>query len=276
MGQQKQAPRAGRLKICIIILSVLLVLSAGGLAARMIYLNVFMPTQATVTLPDNLIREESSLPSESTANNNDQPEPSNAANAGSANASVTSRSHQADKPVAEVLELFRGKSGVNERFEVKNMFPGDMETKYFCVRAFHDKDVDLFFKTDIAEQTKNLGNVLHIKVTHMNTGKVLFDAPFSEVDGRECSELLKANGEKSTTAYYQIDVSFDTSVGNDYQAARLTANIEWYVKNGGELTPPPTGDNTNVLLWSILAVSSLLLIVILWTRGKEGVRHEQV
>lgn len=275
MEQPKQAPRASRLKIPIIILSVLLVLSAGGLVARMIYLNVYRPTQATVTLPDNRIREESALPTENTADNSKQTEFSDPADTDTTHASVSSRPNKADKPAAEVLELFQGKPSVNERFEVKNMFPGDTETKYFCVRAHHDKDIELFFKTNVTEQTNNLGNALHIKVTHMDTGKVLVDAPFSEISGGEFSERLKANGEKSTNAYFEIDVSLDTSAGNDYQAARLTADVEWYVKDGGGLTPPQTGDSTNILLWSILAVSSLLLIVILWKRRKEGERDGQ-
>ena len=136
--------------------------------------------------------------------------------------------------------------------------------------------MELFFRTKITGQTKNLGDVLHIKVTHLETGQVLCDAPFAEIDGKEFSELLKKNAAGETTAYYQIDVSLDTSVGNEYQAARLTADVEWYVKDGGGLTPPQTGEDTHILLWSILAVSSLLLIVVLWKCRKEGEQDERV
>ena len=60
MDNQEQAnQKPKRLKTIIIILAVLLVLSAGGLAARMIYLYLLAPAQATVTLPDNLIGENS-------------------------------------------------------------------------------------------------------------------------------------------------------------------------------------------------------------------------
>lgn len=105
------------------------------------------------------------------------------------------------------------------------MFPGDTETKYFCVKAHLDADLELLFRTKITGQTKNLGDVLHIKVTHLETGKVLCDAPFAEIDGKEFSELLKKNVAGETTAYYQIDVSLDTSVGNEYQAAELKADL---------------------------------------------------
>lgn len=284
MDHQEQAnPKSKRLKIAIIILSVLLVLSAGGLAAQYVYLNFFAPAQATVTVPDNLIGEKSHEPedvsgSRQTSVPADDPVVSrtdaDGGVYGSASSTV-SRPVQADKPTAPKVELYKGKLGDNQRFEVKNMLPGDTETKYFCLKAYHDNDIDLYFKAEITEQTKSLGNALHIKVTHLETGRVLYDAPFSEIDGKEFVELLKANSEKATTAYYQIDVSLDTTVGNEYQVARLTADFEWYVKDEGGLTPPPTGDNTNVLMWIILAGSSFLLmfLLLLGRRRKEEQQH---
>lgn len=246
--QEQSKPK--RLKIAIIILAVLLVLSAGVLAAQYIYCAFFAPTQATVTVPDNLIGEESTEPE------------------------ATSRPAQADKPTAYKLELYKDKPEDNQRFEVVNMLPGDMVTKYFCIKAYHEKDIDLYFKADITEQTKSLGNVLHIKVTHMESGRVLCEAAFSEVKGKEFAALLKANSEKGTTVYYQIDVSLDTSVGNEYQVARLTADFEWVVKDEGGLTPPQTGDNINPTPWIVLAGSSfLLLLLLLGRRGKEDEQH---
>ena len=286
MGVPEQAtPKSSRLKIVMVILAVLLVLSAGGLAARYIYLQFFAPAQSTATVPDNLIGQEDAEPQKDPAENSSQPGTASTADGESAasrtdtsnggNGAGENNSAAADKPVAVKLELYEGKPGDNQRFEVKNMMPGDTETKYFCIRAHHNADLELFFKTEVTEQTKNLVDVLHIKVTHLETGKVLCDAPFSEVNGSEFSELLKKNAEGKTTAYYRIDVSLDTSVGNEYQAAALKADFEWYVKDEGGLTPPQTGDNTNIVLWVVLAGSSLLLLVLLWKRRKEDGQHEQ-
>lgn len=284
MEQQQTTPKSARLKIIIIILAVLLVLSAGGLAARYIYLAYFAPTQSTATVPDNLIGEDSSRPEDNNASSDGSTTSSDSAasdsgsgqTAGTDANSSDSGGHAAeDKPQAPKLELYEGKPGDNQKFEVSNLFPGDSVTKYFCIKAHHDKDIDLFFKTDITEQTKNLGNVLHIKVSHPETGKVLCDAPFAEVNEKEFSELLKANSEKATTAYYQIDVSLDTSVGNEYQAALLKADFEWYVKDEGGLTPPQTGDRFPIVMWITLACSSLLLILLLlFGKRRKEARHE--
>ena len=273
MEQQEQPQKSKRLKIVIIILAVLLVISAGGLAARYLYLAYFVPAQSTAAVPDNLIgAPASSAPTDESrtpAADESQPEPTGTS-------SSPAQPAETDKPTAAKLVLYEGQPSDNQRFEVSNMLPGDIETKYFCVKAYHDKDVDLFFKTEITEQTKNLGDVLHIKVTHLDSGNVLCDAPFSEIGGKEFSELLKVTGEKITTAYYQVEVSLDTAVGNEYQAAQLRADFSWFVKDEGGLTPPPqTGDTTNLTLWIVLAVSSLLLIVLLRKRRKEDERLEQ-
>ena len=280
---EQTTPKSARLKIVIIILAVLLVISAGGLAARYIYLYFTVPAQATATVPDNLIGEEPESSSEEIPGASDRTESSHPTESGESGTgddtggvgSDENSSPEVDKPSATVLELYAGRPDANQRFEVSNMLPGDSETKYFCVKAYHDADIDLFFRADVSEQTKSLGDVLHIKVTHLDTGRVLCDAPFSEIDGQEVSELLTANAEGETTAYYQIDVSLDTSVGNEYQAARLLADFKWYVQDEGGLTPPPqTGDTTNLVLWIVLAASSLLLILLLLLgRRRKEARH---
>lgn len=281
--REERTKKSGRLKIVIIILIMLLVLSAGGLAARMIYLHFFAPTQTTAAVPDNLIGNDTNQPEENAASGSNMKasvsvasEPGPVQTDGTTSSSTVPGSTGTDKPTqAKALELYAGKPGDNQKFEIRNMFPGDTETKYFCIRAYHNKDIELFFKADITGQTKALGEVLHIKVTHLETGKVLCDAPFNEINGAEFSELLKVNGTQATIAYYQIDVSLDTSVGNEYQTAQLRADFSWYVKDTGDLTPPPqTGDSMNIALWIVLAGSSLLLVMLLWNhRRKEGEPH---
>lgn len=278
MDNQERA-NSKQLKIVIIILAVLLGLSAGGLVGRYIYLAFFAPAQSTATVPDNLIGgEPSSVPDE-----NGTESTASAASSGTGSGlpsenttgsiPAASRPVGMDKPAAPKLELYEGKPGDNQRFEVGNMFPGDVETQFFCVKVYHDIDIDIFFRADITEQTKNLGNVLHIKVTRLETGRVLCDAPFAEIDGMEFSELLKDNAADETTAYYRVDVSLAASAGNEYQAAMLKADFAWYVKDEGGLTPPQTGDTTNIALWIILAVSALLLLLLTFWRRKEA-RHE--
>ena len=250
------------MKIIVIILAALLVLSAGGLAGRYIYLAFFAPAHSTATVPDNLIGEEaasspdgdgtaSSVPTMNDGRGSEQP-----SDIKTGGTPVSSRP-AADKPAAPKLELYEGKPEGSGRFEVQNMFPGDVETTYFLRQGISRyRYRPLFSGRTLQNKQKNLGKMLHIKVTHMETGRVLCDAPFAEIDGMELSEPLKESAADETTAYYRIDVSLDTSAGNGYQAALLKADFAWYVKDEGGLTPPPTGSTTNRILWVILAASS--------------------
>ena len=285
MIDHEQANRKSkRLKTAIIILSILLLLSIGGLAAWYAYLAYLTPVQVTVVLPDNLIGENSSLLEESVYSEEGRLQTSAPANKNNTSVSsspaksagVGTDNTESGRTAAKMLELYQGKPSDNQKFNVRNMFPGDQETRYFCIKTYHNADITLFFRADVTEETKNLSDVLQIKVTQMESNEVLCDAPFSQIDGQEFSQLLSANAENETVSYYQIDVSLDTSVGNEYQAALLKADFEWYVEDVGELTPPKTGDRMNVLLWIVLAASLLLLILLLTVkRRKENEQHEQ-
>ncbi len=77
------------------------------------------------------------------------------------------------------LELYRGNAEDGVPFEVGNMFPGDYETRYFGIRAYHSEDINVFFEATVTEETKNLSDALHIRVTYLNNDQVLYDGPFS-------------------------------------------------------------------------------------------------
>ncbi len=162
------------------------------------------------------------------------------------------------------LELYKKHPSDNEEFEVFNMLPGDTVTKYFCVKISHDGDVTLRFNAEVTEQTKNLADVLYIKITHLDRGTVLYNGTFADMDINGYAELFKASSQTQSTAYYQITVNLPTSVKNEHQAAMLKADFNWYVSDGQQsLTTPKTGDNSNILLYVVLCACSLAFILVL-------------
>ncbi len=287
MVMQKQKKQSsGGIKIAIILLAVLLILSLAGLAARYLYLGFFSLRQETVTVPGNLIGSQGSsqtavsVPFFSEDGRSetaffsafDQQTPSVLP--------LTNHTQSSQNQAqAVVLELSQKQFNDNQPFQVRNMLPGDSVTGYFCVKAYHEKDITLYFDAEVTQETKSLGDVLRIKVTHLDTGKVLCDAPFSEIDGQAFSEILTQNAQEESTAYYQVDVSLDTSVGNEYQAAMLEADFNWYVESedeGDMTTPPPdTGAVIHRVLWIVAASSAFLLLLLLFLkRRKEAGRDE--
>ena len=112
--------------------------------------------------------------------------------------------------------------------------------------------------------------MLHIKVTHLESGKVLLDDVLSQVDGKAVSEKIAAQQSKESVCYYRIDVSVDTSVGNEYQAQgwRRTLSGMWKTRVCSIPRPRPA-IRPPVLLWSVLAMASLGLVVVLALSKRE-------
>ena len=251
-------------KAAIIILAVLLGVSVIALASLLLYNYIAKADPATVTVPNNIIASEEDTTADLTENASSLAA-QNAAPASSASGAV------GEETKAQLLQLYSGHADDNVPFAADNLLPGDSVTQYYAVQMHHTDDLTLLFRTDVTEETKDLGNVLHIRVRNLETGAVLCDGMFAEIDGREVSEAFAVDGAAESIAYYEVTVSMDTSVGNAYQAARLLADFHWYAAEEESLTDAPqTGDNLMLLLWVVIAVSAILLILlVLYRRRRE-------
>lgn len=327
----KQQKTASGLKWAIVLLAVLLVLSCAALAGRYVY-QTFLAAPAVVTVPDNLIEEDPSAGSapqpETTAPADPQhsdPDADGKTTAGSQSQPVTG-SGQPDQTSAgtaaqtgpapgqgggtagtaqasgdsqaTVLELYKGRPDANQKFEAGNMFPGDRETRYFCVRIYHDQPVQVFFRPEVTYETRSLGSGLKIAATRLGMGGMLCDDTFSAVSGHSYGEAFQPNQDGVTVLYYRVEVYADTSMGNEYQQAALKADFDWYVQDEKQparsgsgagaqsgapdqgtatthaLTLPQTGDSFQVALWTVLAVSALLLAVLLYIQRKKETKND--
>lgn len=254
-------------KKIIVVLVILLILSLLGLLGRYLYLNHYQK-QNTVTVPDNIINDigdktdkdtnKSDNGSDSSGNdltsnqdsnrdehlasqdNSKLPSDDNSEDDSNEDSNINQNTenddnsnNDKDELEAPQIDLDQKEPSDNERFEVSNMLPGDSITKYFCVKTTHDFDVKVYFESSIVDQTKQLGDVLDIKVTDVTDGvnraKLVTNGTFNEINKNSYPVQLKKNKDGYTVKYYKIDVSLDTSVGNPYQAAKLSADFKWYV-----------------------------------------------
>lgn len=275
------------MKKIVIILSILLLAAAGLLAASCIYIN---------TLDNSLLSYGSDTVSDNMILNKDGSDSFGGSQTGGLlqlKTSVPMNSMAVSVPPAgfissgifmaeaaetgDALELYRGNPEANTRFQVDNMLPGDMAAKDYSVKVYHDGDITLYFQEEITEQLKNLGQVLHIKVTDTDTGEVVCDTFFSEADGFDYAKTLKANSQGYSIVNYKIEASVDTSVGNEYQGAQLTADFKWHVneEDQGNLTPPiQTGQKPVTPLLIVLGVALVVLVAsILIKRRKEDKKN---
>ncbi len=260
-----QGKRSKAIKIVIIILSILLAVSVTLLAGIKFVLpaiSSFFAEDTTVTVPNHIGPSSVDTP----------------ANVDGTDSQIVGVSSDDIRPSAPVLEFYQGKAEYNRRFEVRNILPGDVMERYYCIRAHHSEDVTLVFRAEVTEQTKNLGDVLDVSVLNGETGSVLCEGSFNEIHNKEFSAKLPANPNKITDTYYYVKVSVDTSVGNDYQQAGLLADFHWYIDEGdsGLEALPQTGDSSHIWLWVVVAGSALLLVFILiFVRRKDDDEEDE-
>lgn len=265
-----------KIKIVIIVLACLLGLSLLALGGTLVYNKLANNTPATMTVPDNLITpDEDTTKPDSSESNSQAPDssetktPSSSADTSSSAVQPT-QSTTAEVKKAATIELYNKQPEENTPFQVGNMFPGDAETKYFCVRvSYHDK-ITVHYKATVRPGYEKLAEVLKVRIKLLSTGEMLYDGLM-----RDMPESLthKLASKKSTTdeLYYEITAYLDTSVGNDYQNKDLIADFKWWVEETGNLDDSPkTGDTSNILLWAVLAAcSGSMMILLLVTRRRK-------
>ena len=268
-----------KIKIVIIVLACLLGLSLLALGGTLVYNKLANNPPATVTVPDNLITpdEDTTKPDSSDSqapDSSDTQTPDGSADTSSAVQPTQSTTAEGRK--AATIELYNKQPEENTPFTVGNMFPGDAEIKYFCVRvSYHDK-ITVHYKATVRPGYEKLAEVLKVRVKLLSTGEMLYDGLM-----RDMPESLthKLASKKSTTdeLYYEITAYLDTSVGNDYQNKDLIADFKWWVEETGNLDDSPqTGDTSNILLWAVLAAGSLSMIIILLVTRRRKENEENV
>ncbi len=277
-------------KVIIVILLILFILCASALAARVIYLRYFADQGATAVVPDNLIGETGAFLTSSmnmTA----------AQTAESPNALISSVTHlksdnsfsrsryvylsangDTTKPQiptqSAVIELHRSRISDIEPFSVQNMLPGDVEIMYFTLDLHHHANVEVYFNAAVTEQTKNLAEALHVKITHLENDNILYDGTFADMHSDGYSELFETTQSTKTTVTYKIEVSLPTSTGNEYQAAKLHADFEWYVKDADALDAPQTGDSTVVVIFVVILTALFALLLLLFRQKRKDNERE--
>ena len=288
---EKPNKMSNKARTIITVLAVLLLCSIVALVFRVFYLNSSVDRDSTVIVPDNQIGKESEttpVPETASENSTAGAAFSSLAERTSSDGSyllldspsspVPSASGTADEAAEEgaTIELYKSSPSDNEKFQAASMLPGDVETKYYTVKISHHSDVTVHFNAVVTEQEKAYANILHITVTHLDNGKILYNGTFAGLDPNGSSEVFAAADSTETVAHYRIDVSLPTNTGNEYQAAKHLADFKRYVKaeDAGALDKPATGDTANLVWPAAGMIGALLLLVILLLFSRRRAKGE--
>ncbi len=276
-----QEKKKNKMKVVIVVLSVLLAVSLISLAGTLIY-NHFSGSQpASVTVPDNIITpetEEDAIP-QTNENQNDgiestgERENTNSSKSSDNDTNKKSTVSQTvptpsdEKITATTLSLYKRHPDDNTPFKVENMFPGDRERKYYSVRISHKGDVTLRFHADIRPGYEKLAEVLKCRIVLPDNGEVLYDGLMRDMPD-SVNQSLRTGSATTSEVYYKITVYLDISVGNEYIDKTLIADFRWWVEEPGEMIPAATGDPFHSGMWLCLASGSLFLLILLWRKCK--------
>ena len=237
-----------RLKITIMILAVLLAVSIISLAGLWFWhwtnYNVKAQTSPNIITPETgeSVSETVRETAGKTELNQKQGRPSGA-----------------DGRKAPEITLCKNHAGVNIPFSAEGMLPGDSVRKEYCVEVFHDGAVEVSFDIRVLSGAK-LGEVLQCSVKRMPEGSVVYEGLLRDMP--EKIEAVPA-GEKNSRLAYEITVSLDPSVGNEYQNQNLKADFVWSVPDPDHLTSPDTGGSFIPAVWIAVFAVSLIAIVFL-------------
>ncbi len=286
-----------KVKMAIVLLSVLLVLSLLALGGTLVYRVARDSHSVTVSVPENMIHSdsnseislESDLPDDAAGGFGSTTSTENAETKNSGQKSPIHKNTSAyvksdtskSREKAVVISLYQNHEGDNQPFQVGNMFPGDAETKYYCVKISHNGTVTVNYRADIRSGYEKLAEVLKCRIVLLTTGETLYNGLMRDMP-ESIEHSVKAGKGNQSELYYGITAYLDTSVGNDYQNRDLIADFCWWVNNtesggsadsvsaSGTLMPPGTGDAASLWLYAAAASGSLLLILFLCKKCRKG------
>lgn len=264
-----------RIRIAILVMALLLALNVVALTVTLVLKAGKENKGTSVSVPDNIITSSAEITAVSQDSPSADSSSMNTPDAETAASTASGTSDQTEEKNATLISLYNTKPEDNTPFKVTNMFPGDNETKYYCVEVSHKADTELFFKIDVRDGYEKLAEVLKFKVTLMDSGKVVYDGTAENMT-QAVSRMLYADNETSTKIYYEINAYLDTSVGNEYQSKDLIADFKWWIEDEEALSPPKTGDSRSITVWLVIGGASLLFILILIILKKRTVTNDEV
>lgn len=256
-----------KLRIVIIVLAVLLAVSLAALAVTLIRASA-RQDPATASIPDNIITSDTVHAGTAAYRTNAKRCGSRAQNAVALSVSGQSGGKQV------TLLLYRNQPDDNTPFGVENMLPGDTVTQYYNVRVSHSGDVTVRFHANIRPGYQKLAEVLMLRVRLLTTGETLYDGLMRDMP-RSVNHKLTASGSTTSDLAYELTAYLNTSVGSDYQNKELIADFHWWVegKEQSHLDSPKTGDESRIVIFTVIAAAALTAVVFLPVWRRRGARR---
>jgi len=165
----------------------------------------------------------------------------------------------------------------------KGVMPGDSLTQKITIKNDADNNVkvkiyirSLGAHEDSVEFLSQLG--LKVQKSEDNEMAYMFDAAANEM--AQLTDwvylgMLYSGGEVNLDVILDVPVELDNAFQNQIGYLDWEFKIEEFPVEEGDPTVPPTGDNSDIGLWFVMMIGSLIMIVILFVWRKKEREKEK-
>lgn len=140
-----------------------------------------------------------------------------------------------------------GDSSENIPFELKNMFPGDSSTQVFRVKVKHSGTVKVHCEAVVDSAYETAAKAMKVRVKIGKNEEQIYDGDMLEMPD---SAVYTLTGSETTELQYTITAYMDTSAGNEFQNKKIKADFKWWLEEvsdghggrGGSTVKPTDSD----------------------------------
>ena len=147
------------------------------------------------------------------------------------------------------IELYKDHPIENRQFQITDLQPGNTITQNLHIKIYHNQKTNLYYKTEITEQTQNIADKLTIRITCTNDDTILYEGKLKDLNRQELTISVNKNEQNVTIKDFRVDLVVDDTANEIEQQDELGLSVHWYVKedassteDGGIINPPATGD----------------------------------
>ncbi|MBE6926762.1 MAG: hypothetical protein E7461_07980 [Ruminococcaceae bacterium] len=167
--------------------------------------------------------------------------------------------------------------------EYKGVMPGDTLRQKITVKndSSHESKVKIYLRSLGAhEDSEGFLSQLRLKVqkSNSNTMAYMFDAAASEtaqLSDWVCLGVLYSGGEVDLDLVLEVPVELDNSFQDTAGYLNWEFMIEEFPIGPDDPKPPKTGDNSNLLLWTVMFVGAGILFIIILLPWRKRDKEEE-
>lgn len=164
-------------------------------------------------------------------------------------------------PVSDVAITLSGSQAEDSTaFSIRNLLPGQKETKQFNIQVSYRDQLSLCCDTAVRSDNK-LADVMCVSIRIPSTNQELYNGSIKEMP---CLTYdLRSSSKTTEEICYEVSLYLDPSADNTYQDMEFEADFRWWAEQSENLSSPRRSNIIKVLLCVSLVMTAGLVAIVL-------------